>query len=299
MRIFVTGASGFIGSATVRNLLSAGHTVLGLARSPSSAKILSDLGVEVHNGSLDDLESLKSGATQCDGVIHLAFVHEIKEISDFAASCAKDRLAIEALGGVLAGTGKPLVVTSGILLLKGGEVRTEEDAPDMESFGAMRGASEQVTLELAKKGVKAMIIRLPPTVHGEGDKGFVPRLVSTAREKGVSAYIGNGLNRWTAVHRLDAATLYRLVIEKGVTGGVYHGVAEESIVAKDIAKAIGKGLNVPVVSKPVDEAVKEMGFLAYAFSSDGPASSAKTRAELGWKPEQPGLIVDAEKSYFK
>lgn len=295
MRVFVSGASGFIGSAVVKELLNNGHKVLGLARSSSSAKTLTDLGAEVHNGSLDDLDSLKSGAAQCDGVLHLAFVHDF---TDFAGSCAKDRLAIEAFGEALAGTGKPLVVTSGILLLKGGAVRTEDDKPDMSGAGAIRAASEEVTMELTKKGVRAIIIRLAPSVHGEGDKGFVTQILAAAKEKGVSAYVGDGLNRWTAVHRLDAARLYRLAVEKGVAGGVYHGVADEAVPVKDIAEVIGKGLKVPVVSTSVEEAAQSLGFIAYAFSSDSPASSSKTREELGWKPEQPGLIADVEKAYF-
>lgn len=296
MRVFVTGASGFIGSATVRELLSKGHTVLGLSRSTSSAKILTDLGAEIHDGSLDDLSSLKSGAAQCDGVIHLGFVNDF---SDFPRSCAKDRAAIDALGSAIEGTGKPLVVTSGILLLAAGEMRTEDDKPDSEGFAAVRGKSEEVTLALVEKGVRAMVVRLPPTVHGEGDKGFVPMIIGATREKGVSSYIGEGLNRWTAVHRLDAARLYRLALEKGVAGGVYHAVADESVPTKEISEAIGSRLNVPIASKSLEEAAGELGFVVYAYSRDSPASSAKTRDQLGWKPEQPGLIADVEKTYFK
>lgn len=300
MRVFITGASGFIGSATVRELLAHNHTVLGLSRSPASAVALRALGAEIHNGSLTDLESLKSGAAQCDGVIHLGFKSDFADPNfDFAASCATDRVAIEALGSAIEGTGKPLVVTSGILLLKKGEMRTEDDKADTEGFAGLRGASEDVTLALATKGIRSMIVRLSPTVHGEGDKGFVPMLLTTARKNGAAAYIGQGLNRWTAVHRLDAASLYRLAFEKGVAGGVYHGVAEESLYAKDIAAAIGKGLNMPAESKTMEEAVGQLGFVAYAFSNDSPASNLKTKEELGWKPEQLGLIADIEKSYFK
>ena len=296
MRVFVTGATGFIGSVTVRELLSKGHTVLGLSRSPASAQKLAALGAEVHDGSLDDLSSLSSGAAQCDGVIHLGFVNNF---SDFAGSCAKDRAAIEALGSAIEGTGKPLVVTSGILLLKAGEVRTEEDKPDTEGFAGMRGKSEAVTMALAEKGVRAMVVRLPPTVHGEGDKGFVRMIIAAAKEKGAAPYVGEGLNRWTAVHRCDAASAYRLALEKGVAGTVYHAVAEESVHTKDISEAIGRGLNLPTVSKPLQEAVAELGFVAYAYSSDSPASSAKTREQLGWKPEQPGVVADVENTYFK
>ncbi|KAG0647225.1 Sterol-4-alpha-carboxylate 3-decarboxylating [Hyphodiscus hymeniophilus] len=296
MRVFVTGSTGFIGTAVVQELLNSGHQVLGLVRSSSNASKLTAAGAEVHNGSLEDLASLKSGAAQCDAVIHLAFVHDF---TDFAGSCAKDRAAIEALGEALAGTGKPLVATGGILMLKQGQVGTEDDAPDFAAMGAPRAASEGVALALKDKGVRAMMIRLPPSVHGEGDKGFVPRMVSVAREKGVSAYIGSGVNRWPAVHRFDAAALYRLAIEKGVAGAVYHAVAEESIAMKEISGAIGNGLNVRVVSKLLEEAAVDLGFLAYGISSDSPASSLKTRKELGWAPAQPGLIADVEKYYLK
>lgn len=295
MRVFVTGASGFIGSAVVKELHSNSHTILGLARSPTSAKTIRDLGGEVHDGSIDDIESLKTGAAQCDGVIHLAFKGGF---ADFAGSCAADRAAIEAFGVSLAGTGKPLLVTSGTMMLMEGSVGTEDDGPATEGLGAIRGASETVTKAVAEKGVRAMVVRLPPTVHGERDKGFVPMFIRAAREKGVVAHLGDGSNRWTAVHRLDAARLYRLALEKGTAGAVYHAAAEEAVQVEDIVGVIGRKLNVPVESKSREEMAALFGFIGNAFSVDNPASSSKTRKELDWKPEQPGLIADVEKVYF-
>ena len=296
MRVFITGSTGFIGTAVVHELLSAGHEVLGLARSTSSASVLIALGAEVHKGSLDNLSSLKSGAAQCDGVIHLAFIHDF---SDYVESCAKDRAVIEGMGEVLAGTGKPFVATGGILMLKQGKVGTEDDKPDMEAMGAPRAASESVMLALAERGVRAMLIRLPPTVHGEGDEGFVPSMIAVAKDKGFSTYVGTGENLWTAVHRRDAAKLYRLALENGAAGSIYHGVAKESVSMKGIAETIGRGLGVPVVSKSFEEAIVELGFLAHVIGSDNPASSMKTRKELGWAPNQPGLIADMERYYIQ
>jgi nucleoside-diphosphate-sugar epimerase len=292
MRIFVTGATGFIGSAVVRELIDAGHQVLGLARSEKAAKDLVAAGAEVHRGSLEDLESLRSAAAAADGVIHTAFIHDF---SNYGPAAEADRRAIETLGGTLAGSDRPLIVTSGTLLAQPqGQLATEEDAPN-PSFPRK---SEEAAITLASRGVRVGVLRLPPSVHGDGDHGFVPRLVSIAREKGVSAYIGDGCNRWPAVHRLDAALLYRLVMEKGSAEGRYHGVADEGVPTREIAEVIGQHLNVPVVSKSREEAADHFGWIALFFDMDGPASSALTQERLGWRPVQPGLIADLNAEHY-
>lgn len=275
MRIFVTGATGYIGSEVVRELINAGHKVIGLTRSDKGALKLKEAGAEVHQGSLDDLDSLRSGAAIADGVIHLAFKHDF---SDFAGSLATDLLAIEAIGDVLEGTGKPFLTTA----------------------HANSTASDNATLVLATRGVRASIVSLSTSVHGDGDKGFVPRLINIAREKGFSAYVGDGSNRWPAVHRRDAARLFRLALEAAPAGSILDGVGEEGIPFHDIANAIGHHLNLPVVSITCEEADAHFGFLGRIAALDIPRSSAQTQELLNWRPVHPTLISDLEQEdYFK
>jgi nucleoside-diphosphate-sugar epimerase len=295
MRVFVTGATGFIGSAVVQELINAGHQVLGLARNDAAADALARLGVEAHRGELSDTESLAAGARACEGVIHTAFIHDF---SQFEFNVETDRRAVEALAGALAGSNRPLVIASGTLMVSHARPGTEQDAP--ASADVPRAASEATVLAAARRGVRGSVVRLPPSVHGDGDHGFVPRLIGIAREKGASAYVGDGLNRWPAVHRLDAAHLFRLALEKGSAGARYHGVADEGVPVREIAEVIGRRLNVPVVAKSPEEAAGHFGFLGRILGIDGPASSKLTQERLGWRPVQPGLIPDLDRpNYFE
>ncbi|MEP6987611.1 MAG: SDR family oxidoreductase [Chloroflexota bacterium] len=290
MKVFVTGASGFVGSVVVHELVTAGHQVVGLARSDASAAAITAAGAAVVRGSLDDLESLRSGAELADGVIHCAFMHNF---SDYAAAAEADRKAIETLGAVLVGSKRPFIVTSGM-----GAKTEDDDITNTPSAVAAR-ASEKTALELVAQGVHAMVMRLPPIVHGEGDRhGFTTRLINIAREKGVSAYAGEGLNCWPAVHRIDAAHLYRLGLENAPAGSRLHAVGDEGVPVRDIAEVIGRHLNLPVVSIPIEKAVEHFGFLGAIFPRDIPASNKLTQERFNWHPTQPGLIADLDQGHY-
>lgn len=295
MRVFVTGASGFIGSAIVRELLGAGHAVLGLARSDRSAEAIARAGADVHRGDLDDVEGLRAAAVACDGVIHTAFVHDFSQMTEAGQL---DLRAIEAIGDALAGSDRPLIITSGTALIATDGVGTEDHDPSPHASGAHRIASEHATLALAARGVRSAVLRLPPSVHGEGDYGFVPTLIDIARRRRASAFIGDGTHCWAGVHRLDAAVLYRLILEKGRAGARYHGVADAAVPTRAIAEVIGKRLEVPTISIARTDAEAHFGWMARFFGADTSASSEKTRAELGWKPRHRGLLDDIDSAAY-
>jgi nucleoside-diphosphate-sugar epimerase len=296
MRVFVTGASGHIGSPVVRELLGAGHEVTGLARSDKSAAAITAAGAEAIRGDLDDTGLLREAAAAVDGVIHLAFKHEAMQSGDYASAIAAEMLAVDAFAEALAGSGKPLLITSGTLMLAGlGRTGTEDDV----SSAGGRADAENAVIALADRGVRSSVVRLPPTVHSSLDHhGFIPTLIAIALEKGVAGYVGDGSNRWPAGHTLDAAHLYRLAIESAPAGTRLHAVGDEGIPFREIAEAIGRNLGVPVASVGPDEAAAHFGFLGGLVSLDNPTSSARTQELLGWKPEHPGLIEDLDAGHY-
>jgi len=303
MQVFVTGASGWIGSAVVPELIGAGHQVVGLARSESSAAALRLAGAQVQLGTLDDLDVLRDAASDADGVIHLAFKHDLAFSGDFQGAADADRRAVEAFGDVLAGSERPFVLASGLLGLTPGRVATEVDGHDADpafagvGLDTRRGTAELV-LSFASRGVRSSIVRLPPTNHGAGDNGFMATIVNIARDKGTSVFIGDGLNRWPAVHRLDSATLFRLALEKAQAGTTLHAVGEEGVAIRDVAEVIGRHLDVPVASITPEEAGEHFTWLARFLAIDGPASGARTRELMGWRPTHVGLIRDLDEGHY-
>ncbi|MDT3396210.1 SDR family oxidoreductase [Streptomyces sp. B1866] len=298
MRIFVTGASGHIGSAVVPELLAAGHQIVALARSDASAAALAASGVDVHRGDLDDPEDLGKAAASADGVIHLAFKHDTMWAGDHVGAAEADLRVIEAFGDALAGTGKPLVTTSGTLMLALaglGRTGTETDVPD----SGIRVPAENATIALAERGVRSSVLRLPPSVHSSLDTtGFVPTLIATARARGVAAYVGDGSNRWPAVHTLDAARLYRLALEAAPAGSRLHAAGDHGVPFREIAEVIGRHLDLPVTGIPPEEADAHFGFLGAFVQLDNPLSSTLTEKLLDWQPIHPGLIADLEEGHY-
>ena len=299
MRIFVTGASGWIGSAVVPQLIGSGHHVVGLARSDASAAALTDAGVEVVRGTVDDLDVLGSTAAASDGVIHLAFKHDIAFTGNFRGAAEADRLAVDTFGDALGGTDRPFVLASGLVGLTPGRVATERNTPAIDgSPASIRATTAQAALALASRGVRSSVVRLAPTCHGEGDNGFMATLVAIARARGVSGYIGDGANRWPAVHRHDAARLFHLAVEKAPAGYVLHGVAEEGIPIRDIAEVIGRHLDLPVTSVAPAAAPEHFTWLSTFLGLDAPASNTLTRELLDWEPTHPGLLEDLDKGHY-
>lgn len=305
MRVFVTGASGWIGSAVVPELIRAGHQAVGLARSDASAAALTAAGAEVHRGTLDDLDGLRTAAAASDGVIHLAFKHDIAFSGDFQGAADADRRAVETFGEALAGSDRPFVIASGTLGLAPGRLATERDGHGPEPAVAALGggpqtrlATAELVLSFASRSVRSSVMRLPPTNHGDGDNGFIAALVGIARDKGVSGYIGDGSNRWPAVHRLDSAHLFRLALEEAPAGSTLHAVADEGVPICDIAEVIGRHLNLPLVSVAPEDAGEHFAWLAQFLAADSPASSALTRELLGWHPTHAGLIDDLDQGHY-
>jgi nucleoside-diphosphate-sugar epimerase len=305
MRVFVTGASGWIGSAVVPELLGAGHQVVGLARSDVSAEALAAAGAEVHRGTLDGLDGLREAAASSDGVIHLAFKHELAFTGDFQGAADADRRAIEAIGETLVDSDRPFLIASGTLGVAPGRVATEEDGHGssraVSAWGGgpqTRWATAELVLSLGSRGVRSSVVRLPPTNHGDGDNGFIAALVGIAREKGISGYIGEGTNRWPAVHRLDSARLFRLGLEQAPAGSTLHATADEGVPIREIAEVIGRHLDLPVVSIAPEHAGEHFAWLADFLAADSPASSALTQELLGWQPTHPGLIADLDAGHY-
>lgn len=295
MRVFLTGATGFIGEAIVRELIATGHEVLGLARNDEKASALARAGVEAHIGNLDDPDSLAAGASAADGVIHTAFVHDF---SKYKQAGETDRAAVATMARALEGSDKPLVITSGTTIVTTGRIVTEDEPAREDAPSGVRARSEHALAKASERGVRGVAIRLAPSVHDKGDTGFVPALITLAREKGVSAYVGDGANRWPAVHRLDAAHLFRLALERAPAGAL-HGAAESGVPMREIAEAIGEGLGVPVRSISTDEAKAHFDWMAMFVGIDNPTSNAITREVTGWDPQRPGLLADLRESgYF-
>ena len=303
MRIFVTGASGWIGSAVVPELLEAGHEVVGLARSEASARRLASAGAKVQEGDIDDPDGLAKAAADSDGVIHLAFQHEVAWSGNFAAAAAADRRAVEAMGVALADSDRPFVLASGVLGLTPGRVATEDDGlvPSAEvraNPAGRRSATALLTLSFSGTGVRSSVLRLPPTVHGDGDHGFVATLVAIARRRGVAGYVGDGANRWPAVHRSDAARLARLAVEAAPAGSVLHAVADEGVPFREIAQAIGRHLDIPAVSVPPADAVEHFSHLGHFVALESPATAAVTQELLAWEPTGPSLLEDIQQDHY-
>ncbi|MEU9456061.1 SDR family oxidoreductase [Streptomyces sp. NPDC048277] len=295
MRVFVTGATGFIGSAVVRELLGAGHRVLGLARSDAAEAALKEAGAEAHRGDLNDVDGLRAAAAAADGVVHTGFNHDF---SDMPGALRTELAALAAFGDALANSGRPLVISSVTGLLTPGRLGAETDGPDPAAPGAHRGESERAALALADRGVRVSAIRLSASVHGAGDHAFVPHLIGVARDKGRAAYPGEGANRWPAVHRLDAAVLFRKALETAPPGAVLHAAAEEGVPLRDITEVIGRRLGLPVVSLTPEEAAAHFGWLIRFVGSDNPTSSTATRERYDWRPEQPGLLADLDQDHY-